>query len=76
MLQAMLVDRFKLAIHRENNVIPIYELTVGWKNPEFKPSEAITPAEIRQKHPSAVTLGSGTFVVAGPKPRQQTLFWA
>jgi uncharacterized protein (TIGR03435 family) len=74
MLQAMLADRFKLAIHRENKVIPIYELTVGRKSPKFKPSEATTLAEIRQKHRDAVTLRSGTIVVRGPNPGQQTLF--
>jgi len=70
MLRAMLQAMF----HRENKVIPIYELTVGRKNPKFKPSEATALAEIRQKHPNVVTLRSGTFVVAGPNPGQQTLF--
>jgi uncharacterized protein (TIGR03435 family) len=42
----MLADRLKLAIHRENNVIPTYGLTVGRKSPKFKPSEAITLAAI------------------------------
>jgi bla regulator protein BlaR1 len=74
MLQAMLADRFKLAIRRENKVIPIYELSVGRKSPKFKPSEATTLAEMRQKHPNVATLRSGTFVVAGPNPGQQTLF--
>jgi uncharacterized protein (TIGR03435 family) len=74
MLQAMLADRFKLAIRRENKVIPIYELSVGRKGPKFKPSEATTLAEMRQKHPNVATLRSGTFVVAGPNPVQQTLF--
>ena len=74
MLQAMLADRFKLAIHRENKVIPIYELTVGRKSPKFKPSEATALADIRQMHPDAVNLRSGTVVVTGPNPGQQTLF--
>jgi bla regulator protein blaR1 len=74
MLQTMLADRFKLTIHRENKEMPIYELTLGRKSPKFKPSEATTLAEIRQKHPNVVTLRSGTFVVAGPNPGQQTLF--
>ena len=73
MLQAMLADRFKLTIHRENKEMPIYELTLGKKSPKFKPSEATTLAEIRQKHPNVVTLRSGTFVVTGPNPGQQTL---
>jgi uncharacterized protein (TIGR03435 family) len=71
---AMLADRFKLAIHRENKVIPIYELTVGRKSPKFKPSEATALADIRQMHPDAVNPRSGTIVVTGPNPGQQTLF--
>jgi uncharacterized protein (TIGR03435 family) len=72
MVQTMLADRFKLAIHHETKVIPIYELTAGRKRPKFKPSEATTLAEIRQKHPDAVTLRDGTIMVRGPG--QQTLF--
>ena len=74
MLQAMLADRFKLAIRRENKVIPIYELTVGRKSPKFKPSEATALADIQQKHPDAVTLIGGTMVASGANPGQQMLF--
>jgi uncharacterized protein (TIGR03435 family) len=74
MLQAMLADRFKLAIHRENKVVPIYELTVGRKKPKFKPSDVSTPDDIRKKHPDAVTLRSGTVVITGPDPGQHTLY--
>jgi bla regulator protein BlaR1 len=74
MLQAMLADRFNLALHRETKEVPIYELKVGRKSPKFKPSEATAPADIRQKHPNAVTLRSGTSVATGPNPGQQTLF--
>jgi uncharacterized protein (TIGR03435 family) len=74
MLQGMLGDRFKLAVHREIKEVPIYELTVGRKSPKFKPSEATALADIRQKHPNAVTLRSGTIVATGPNPGQQTLF--
>ena len=74
MLQAMLADRFKLAIHRENKVIPIYELTVGRKSPKFKPSDASTPDDILKKHPDAVTLRSGTIVTIGPSPGQHKLY--
>jgi uncharacterized protein (TIGR03435 family) len=76
MLQAMLADRFNLALHRETKEVPIYELTVGRKSPKFKPSEETTLADIRQKHPNAVTLRSGTIVATGPNPGQQTLFGA
>ena len=74
MLQAMLADRFKLAIHRDTKEIPIYELALGKKSPKFKPAEATTLAEVRQKHPEAVTLFGGTIVTTGPNPGQQTLY--
>jgi bla regulator protein BlaR1 len=74
MLQAMLADRFKFVVHRETKEGPIYEMTVGRKSPEFRPSEATTLDDIRKKHPDAVTLRSGTIVTTGPNPGQQTLF--
>ncbi len=39
MLQALLADRFKLAIHRETRELPIYTLVVAKGGPKFKPSE-------------------------------------
>jgi uncharacterized protein (TIGR03435 family) len=74
MLQAMLADRFKLAVHRETRVVPIYEMTVGRTGPKFKPSEATALADIRLKHPDAFTLVGGTIVATGPNPGQQRLF--
>lgn len=40
MLQSLLADRFKLAIHRETREVPVYALTVGKGGPKLKPSEA------------------------------------
>jgi uncharacterized protein (TIGR03435 family) len=74
MLQSMLADRFRLAVHRETKVVPIYELTVGRSGPKFKPSEATVLADIRQKHPDAVMLNGGAIVANGPNPGQQRLF--
>jgi bla regulator protein blaR1 len=76
MLQAMLADRFKLAVHREAKEIPIYELTVARNGPKFKPSAATDLAGIRQKHPnaaSAIALG-GAVVAPGVNPGQQLIF--
>jgi uncharacterized protein (TIGR03435 family) len=39
MLQTMLTDRFKLAFHREEKVLPVYALTVAKGGPKFKASE-------------------------------------
>jgi len=74
MLQEMLADRFKIAVHRETKEVSIYELALGRKSPKFKPSESTALDDIRQKHPNAVTLRSGTIVATGPNPGQQTLF--
>lgn len=40
MVQAMLLDRFKLAIHHENRDLPVYELIVVKGGPKLQPSEA------------------------------------
>jgi uncharacterized protein (TIGR03435 family) len=78
MLQAMLAERFRLAVHRESKVVPIYGMTVGKRGPKFKPSEGATLAEIQQKHANAHTLlrGGGAIVATGPGPGQQWLFGA
>lgn len=74
MLQAMLADRFKFAVHRENRVVPIYELTVGRKGPKLKPYDGATLAEIQRKHPGAHMLAGGPIAAAGPNPGQQWFF--
>jgi len=42
MLQSLLADRFKLAVHHQMEVRPVYELTVGSKL-KLKPSDAPNP---------------------------------
>jgi uncharacterized protein (TIGR03435 family) len=39
MVQAMLVDRFKLAVHHEKRELPVYELVVLKGGPKLKPAE-------------------------------------
>jgi uncharacterized protein (TIGR03435 family) len=78
MLQAMLVDRFKLVVHREAKEAPIYEMTVAGSGPKFKPSSAATLAEVQQTHPNAgnaVALG-GAIVSPGANPGEQMIFGA
>src|SRR3954470_23853955 len=47
MLQNLLVDRFKLAVHREPKSMEVYEMTVAKNGPKFREStpheEAATP---------------------------------
>ncbi len=74
MLQAVLVDRFKLVVERESKVVPIYEMTVGRRDPKFKSSEGASLAEIRQKHPNARALRGDAIGATGPNSGQQWLF--
>jgi bla regulator protein BlaR1 len=76
MLQAMLIDRFKIVVHREIKELPIYELTVAKNGPKFKPSESTDLADIRQRHPGAVNAIAlnGAIVAPGTAAGQQLLF--
>ena len=56
MLQALLIERFKLVIHRETKEIPVYALVVGKSGPKFPradieekecPTDPITPIASR-----------------------------
>ena len=38
MMQKMLVDRFKLAVHHDRKILPVYELTVGKKGVKIQPA--------------------------------------
>ena len=57
MLQALLVDRCKLQIHRENKDSSVYLMVVGKGGPKFKETD---PAAT---HPAGVTLPGGATVV-------------
>ncbi len=46
MLQSLLADRFKLALHRETKVLPIYALVVEKNGPKLKEAEAAGPLRI------------------------------
>jgi uncharacterized protein (TIGR03435 family) len=39
MLQSLLVDRFKLVLHRETKEVPVYALVVGKGGPKLRPSD-------------------------------------
>jgi uncharacterized protein (TIGR03435 family) len=56
MLQSLLEERFKLALHRETKVMPIYALVVGKSGPKLHPADA----------------EGGLRVSMGPKGRKMT----
>ena len=59
MLQAMLADRCKLAVHRESKESTVLELMVGKSGPKFKESAPDAP------HPAGISLpGGGTLVAS------------
>ena len=74
MLQAMLADRFKLAVRRETRVVPVYYLTAGSSHAKLTPYNGATLAEIQQRHPSAHTLTGDAMFAPGPQPGQQSFF--
>jgi uncharacterized protein (TIGR03435 family) len=69
MLQALLVERFKLAFHRENHEHPMYALVVAKGGPKLKEAEpdADTPP------PAAAESGRGSFAIQSPDGGQMVV---
>jgi len=57
MMQSLLEDRFKLAVHREIKDAPVYLLTVGKGGPKFKESDPTA------EHPNGMKLPWGGILV-------------
>jgi uncharacterized protein (TIGR03435 family) len=71
MLQALLSERCKLAVHREMRELPIYSLQVAKNGPKLKDAETADPAELERKHPGGIALPEGGVVLQG---RQMSFF--
>ena len=56
MMQALLADRFHLAIHRETKDLPVYRLTVMKGGPKFGPSEETGLTRNRGQYKSHVEM--------------------
>jgi uncharacterized protein (TIGR03435 family) len=65
MLQSLLVERCKLAVHREMPEKPAYALVVAKGGPKFHEAKSLEPAAILKDHPdvAAVPGGGGMFAL-------------
>jgi uncharacterized protein (TIGR03435 family) len=52
MLQAMLAERCKVAVHYGSKEELVYDLVIAKGGPKFKRAETVDTAELRQKHPT------------------------
>ena len=69
MLQALLEDRLKLAVHRSTREAPVYLLTVGKNGPKFKETN---PGEL---HPGARPMPGGGTLSSEVKEDQMTVHY-
>lgn len=74
MLQDMLAERCKVAVHFGSKEASVYDLVIAKDGPKFKQAETVDTAELRRKHPEGGMMrGSGTMAVGGPN---RTAFYA
>jgi uncharacterized protein (TIGR03435 family) len=65
MLQALLAERFKVTLHKENKPLPVYELAVAKGGPKLK---EVDPAELEKEKNSNAGSGPGGLPPAPPPP--------
>jgi uncharacterized protein (TIGR03435 family) len=61
MLQALLKDRFRLAVHRERKDMPVYEMTVAKGGLKMLPFDPARPPVSPRNRGGAVIIGTGTL---------------
>ncbi len=77
MLQTLLVERCKLAVHRETKEVSAYALVIGKNGPRLKAAESTDAQVILRKHPDGGTIPGGlggAVLVANPVRGQFNLY--
>jgi len=75
MLQTLLAERCRLAVHRETKDKPVFTLVVGKDGPKLKAAESTVQAAILAKHPRAVPVpGDGGLIGPGQTPGSVELY--
>jgi uncharacterized protein (TIGR03435 family) len=87
MLQNLLAERFKLAVHREKKEMPVYELTVAKNGPKFKesvpkdaPQDDASPGKLKTDGEGYPVLAPGMTMAMLPgharlRSENQTMEW-
>jgi uncharacterized protein (TIGR03435 family) len=68
MMQALLTDRFKLAVHREKRQQPVYELTAIKGSTKLEVADAGADAPSTDSGAVAIGFGPAGFLPPGPPP--------
>ena len=58
MLQALLAERFKLTIHKEQKELPTYDLVVAKGGPKLKPSQGLKPEMLPEGLPKSALINA------------------
>jgi uncharacterized protein (TIGR03435 family) len=74
MLQALLEDRFKLRVHRETRVAPVYELTAAKGGPKLQPFQgSCTPWDWDHPNPGPLQCGTSRLTNNGLDVKAATM---
>jgi uncharacterized protein (TIGR03435 family) len=73
MLQSLLAERMKAAVHHETKEVSVYDLVVGKNGPKFKVAETVGD-ELKAKHPNASMAPGGAMIGRTDNPMKVELY--